>query len=149
MTNSTIEVQLRSIEALSESITTSYINHGITPELLRTINRIGERIWLVKETLNQLEPKLKTSDQKEENQEDQQEPRNSPLPNDQTSPAKEHKQKTPNPNKQYIITYPIGTSLCDDNTVNNANLASDILDAIIAGDHITFPNYFELTVLEH
>ena len=145
-----IETKLRSIEVESDSITTCYINNGITADLLRSINRIGELVWQVKETLNQLEPKLKTSDQKEESQEDQLEQKHSTPNNDQTLPEKEHKLKTRKTSKyQYIIYYPDVTyqDINTDDLIHAHTLAKDILEVLVKGGNAIIPHDLELTIL--
>lgn len=124
----------------------------ITSLQLQT-NKIRKLICQVKETLSQLDNKLKTLDQKEENQEDQPEPNPSPQHNDQTSPEKEQTRRTARTSSKYqfVILYPIGESSdCDNGKVEyNCDMANKILDALVTGKHITIPNTFTVIVLEH
>lgn len=143
---------LRQIENRTEGMTVEYINNRITPQLLRNINRIGELLWQVKETLNQLEPKLKTSDQKVVNQEDQQEPKSSTPNNDQKLQEKEQLQRIARTNRyQYILQYPEGIFRNKDTLeeADASDIASNLIDSMIVGNNVMMPNTFKLTILDH
>lgn len=129
----------------------SYIDRN--PQPFTNVYNVRKMLCQVKEMLSQLDNKLKTLDQKEENQEDQPEPNPSPQHNDQTSPEKEQTRRTARTSSKYqfVILYPIGESSdCDNGKVEyNCDMANKILDALVAGKHITIPNTFTVIVLEH
>lgn len=105
--------------------------------------------WQVKATLNPLEVKLKTSDQKEESQEDQPEQESSTHSNDQTLPEKEQKPKTRNTSKpQFVISYTAGCTVYNEQIMDNAEVAVAIVELLNNGDDAVMPDYFQLQVIE-
>ena len=115
-----------------------------------TLHTIRTLVCQVKATLNQLEPKLKTLDQKEESQEDQQEQESSIHNNDQKSPEKGQKQKIRKPSRpQFVISFPEGKALCKvtGQIKDNSVIADMLLDALYNGLDISIPNTWTLQVI--
>lgn len=112
-------------------------------------NNTGELEWQVKGTLNPQVVKLKTSDQKEESQEDQQEQESSIPSNDQKSLEREQKPKTRKPSRpQFVISYPEGC-IRDANGIYTAHsiIAKQMIEALHAGDDLAMPNNWTLQII--
>lgn len=108
----------------------------------------GELLWQVKGMLNRQAVKLKTLDQKEENQEDQPEQGSSTHNNDQTLPEKEQRLKTRNTSKpQFVISYPAGCTIYNEQSMDNAEIAEVITELLNIGQDIIMPNSFQLQVI--
>lgn len=115
-----------------------------------TIKENGELLWQVKATLNPLEVKLKTSAQKEVNQEDQPEQESSTHSNDQTLPEKEQKPKTKSPSKvQFLVSYPLGDFREEGYPIQkNSDIATDIVTNLADGEDIAIPDIFKVQFIE-
>lgn len=116
----------------------------------RILHELEIIVCQVKETLNQLARKQKTWDQKEENPVAQQEQESSTHSNDQRLQEKEQSQKIVKTNKQYIISYPPGSTRCLDTgkEARNCDIADAMVAALRVGDDITMPNDWKVQVID-
>lgn len=115
-----------------------------------TLHTIRTLVCQVKATLNQLKPKLKTLDQKEESQEDQQEQESSIHNNDQKSPEKGQKPKTRKPSRpQFVISFPEGETTCPMTHQRKPNwiIANELLHGLQKGEDRLLPNTWTLQVI--
>lgn len=124
----------------------------ITPgNELKDLHELEILVCQVKETLRALAHKQKTWDQKVENPVVQPEQESSTPNNDQKSQEKEQSQRTVKTNnKQYIITYPLGTTKCYDTgiTIPNVQLAENVVVALREGKDISIPNTWKVQVID-
>lgn len=118
---------------------------------INQLEKLEKTICQAKATLEALEAKQKIWDQKEARQEDQPEQEHSTQPNDQKLPEKEQSQRTRKANKkQYIISYPKGTTTCIDTgiTQQNCTIAEMMLIALRNGKDVTVPNTWRIQVVD-